>query len=724
MKRNLLIIILYVFIIAVSVSFGKLAINLLYWKGSSYLVTQMAEGIKEKINPMKRSFVEQKQIELYAKTTKNGFSVIQEEKWRDFFVKGVNIGAALPGKWFTEFPEEEKLYFDWLTKIGEMKANTIRIYTLLPPEFYSALSYYNEIHPDEPLWLLQEIWPEEHPQGKDYLKEDYIKTYFQEIKYVVDAIHGNANIKEREGRAYGTYKKDVSKYVLGYLVGRELEPDEVISTNNNNPGFYYKGEYLSAEKDANPTEAWLAMNCDYVLTYEVNQYRMEHPVAIVSWPTLDTLEHDSEWNESGLKNIEYNDKATVDINHIRTEAKLNSGFFGAYHIYPNYPDFMNNERKYDHYRDEQGRFRYGGYLKEFIEKHTKYPALVAEFGLATGMGNAHASPDGYNHGGLTEKQQGEGVVRMMKAIAREGYAGGIIFEWLDEWAKKTWITEPYMIPYHRHALWHNAIDPEQNYGLLAMESDPSGNNEYTQKGKGSINKITLKHDAAFLYIDVQFDKMPDFNHNKLFIGLDTYDRNRGELRFTQDTKLKAPTGLEFLLHFSGIQKAKLLVQPGYNIAENKIASQTSSKGIFEEIRMKINNERIRKDGSQIPAQYQDGSSLRYGVYNGNSHNHWYTAGNTIYVRIPWGRLNFTDPSSLTVLDDKSDVTELVQDKLKTVKTEGILISALLWDYEKSEKIDMLNTRKPYRWEEWDTAEYEERLKKSYFIIQEYFNELQ
>lgn len=126
---------------------------------------------------------------------------------------------------------------------------------------------------------------------------------------------------------------------------------------------------------------------------------------------------------------------------------------------------------YAPYTDTAGSFRYGGYLQEFIAGHQKYPAIVAEFGLATGSGNAHENPDGYNRGGLTEEAQGTGIVRMMKAIEQEGYAGGIIFEWTDEWAKKTWITEPYIIPYDRNPLWHNAVDPEQNYGIYAMESE-------------------------------------------------------------------------------------------------------------------------------------------------------------------------------------------------------------------------------------------------------------
>lgn len=664
------------------------------------------------------------EIKLYVKTTNNGFQVLKDGKWEDFFVKGVNIGAALPGQWFTEFPKDEAIYTGWFEKIAQMNANSIRVYTLLPPEFYNALDSYNNQHPQAILWLLQEIWPEENPAGQDYLQKAYVDEYFREIDHVLDAIHGKADIPERKGRAYGRYTRDVSKYVLGYLVGRELEPDEVIATNEKNKAFSFKGEYLLSEQGANPSEAWLAMNCDYVFKYEEDNYKSQHPVAIVSWPTLDVQEHDSEWNTEGSKALEYNDKVSIDINHIATGTKMKAGFFGAYHIYPNYPDFMNNEENYNNYHDETGRLRYGGYLQEFIKGHSKYPALVAEFGLPTGMGNAHTSPDGLNHGGLTEQQQGEGVVRMMKAINKEGYAGGLIFEWMDEWAKKTWITEPYMIPYDRHAYWRNALDPEQNYGLLAMESKMPYDEELTQKGNGAIKSISIKHDETFLYLDINLEKGLDFKTEKLLIGLDTYDRSKGEFKFAANIDDVPPSGLEFLMDITGEQDSKVLAHPGYNTANNKYSSYASSEGKFEEMRLLTSKERITKDGRKIEAIYQDISKLNFGKFEDNSFNHWYFEGNTIYVRIPWGKLNVTDPSSLTVLDDNLTTGDLSRDKLKTVKTDGIVVSTLLYNTVETRKVDILSTEEPYIWKPWDIPQYKERLKKSYYIIQSYFSHME
>lgn len=271
-----------------------------YWGCYVPLMQQIINDIKAK--PVTAETVpEVTGTQMDARTSGKVFQVLVDGNWKDFYAKGVNIGSSVPGKWFTEFSYDEALYLKWFDLIGKMNANTIRVYTLLPPQFYSALVYYNEQHPDAKLWLYQEIWPEENPADHNYLAADYNAAYQAEIKMDIDAIHGQANISQRQGRAYGYYTADVSPYIVGYLVGREMEPEEVINTNEKNLGFFFNGSYLYTEANASPTEAWLAMSCDYVLQYEEDTYRWQHPVGIVSWPTLDPIEHNSEWNETGTK---------------------------------------------------------------------------------------------------------------------------------------------------------------------------------------------------------------------------------------------------------------------------------------------------------------------------------------------------------------------------------------------------------------------------------------
>jgi len=199
----------------VTSSFNKNNNEYFYWNCYVPVMNKILSDIKRKEKD-EWDYKQQGQgIKLTAKAAEEGFSVLKKGKWETLFVKGVNIGAALPGKWFTEFPQDEEVYLDWFEKISQMNANSIRIYTLLPPAFYNALEYYNRTHPDSILWLFQEICPEENPEEHDYLRDNYVDEYNKEIEYVIDAIHGKANIEERQGRAFGIYTSDVSPYVLG-----------------------------------------------------------------------------------------------------------------------------------------------------------------------------------------------------------------------------------------------------------------------------------------------------------------------------------------------------------------------------------------------------------------------------------------------------------------------------------------------------------------------------
>lgn len=689
------------------------------------------EAHLRKENPPSKTLATFTEVEgtlMVSRTQGNMLQVWQDEQWNDLFIHGVNLGIAMPGKWFTDFPNNKALYYRWLTKMGELNANTLRIYTLLDPEFYHAFLLYNQLNPHQPLWLMQEIWPEEEPHGNDYLATDYQAEYEKEIEHVIDAIHGNATIVKRRGRAWGTYTSDVSPYVIGYLVGRELEPHEVEATDLLNEGFSFNGSYIQTTPEATPTEGWLAASLDYVLEYQERTYGWQHPVAIVNWPTLDPIDHPSERNEDGLKINESNDRITVDINNLVPGPLLKAGLFGAYHIYPNYPDFMNNNVHYDLYEDDQGRFRYGGYLREFMELHRAYPAVVAEFGLATGMGNAHTSPDGYHHGSMTEEVQGTGIVRMFEAMRNEGYAGGVIFEWMDEWAKKTWTTEPYMIPYDRHILWHNAIDPEQNYGIVAYEAVKPVRPAITAQASGAMESMELRMDAAFLHIDIVLKNALNLEKERLLLGLDTYARDKGELLYDPEIPLEAPSGMEYLVILDGTETARLLAIPPADASQYRFSTYETlvRSGNFQQMSKLINKARALEDGTPIVALYEDSSKLRYGEQTGST-NHWIIDGKRVSVRIPWARINVSDPSSGTVLHDRGTYyTDPLRDVLETTESEGIAVSALMVQEKTNQILGTSATTADTQesvvlpWTYWNQVTYRERLKSSYDIIREYF----
>lgn len=665
-----------------------------YWKAYFPIISKLIAGMdsrKEAGQPP----VARKEAEkgVFLADSKKIYIRDGEDK-KPFFIKGVNLGAALPGRAFTEFPQDKETYSGWLTQMASLNVNTIRVYTLLPPVFYQAYYEYNATHESEPIYLLQEIWPEEEPEGKDYLREDYNETYRQEIEYAIRAVHGDIVIPERSYRAHGMYAYDVSPYLIGYLVGRELEPDEVLSTDQLNAGYEYQGEYLYSEKSAAPTEAWLAQSCDYALSLEEERYENRPLTAIVNWPTLDPLEHDSEWNPSGDKDLQYNDKAVVDINHIGINPEKTNGFFGAYHIYPNYPDFMNNDEVYNSYEDEEGRFRYGGYLEAFLNQHKKYPALVAEYGISTSLATAHYSPDGYHHGGLTEAEQAQGIIRMTDTIVEEGYAGAVIFEWMDEWTKKTWTTENYMIPYNRHMLWHNVIDPEQNYGILAYQAAaPEMKTIHVGTKEGdSLKRVAVGQDAAYLNIELTFEDNNAFAE-PISLALSTYAME-GEPK----------TIWEFSVQLA--PEPKLLVNPGYNWVKGRYASANVPLASFEELIQQTNAENLTKEGVLTPAKYLNLSRLK-GLVTMEDQKVW--------IRLPYGLIGFADPSSQKVLYDPESFIPNGIDQIGVEVTPEIRMKV---SYGKNEGLEM-----GYRTITWEEPDYVERQKDSFKTLSEYFEKL-
>ena len=63
---------------------------------------------------------------------------------------------------------------------------------------------------------------------------------------------------------------------------------------------------------------------------------------------------------------------------------------------------------------------------------------------------------------------------LLREIHQEGYAGGILFVWQDEWFKKTWNTMRFELPEDRRSFWLNVLTNESLFGVLGMYPGKEG----------------------------------------------------------------------------------------------------------------------------------------------------------------------------------------------------------------------------------------------------------
>jgi hypothetical protein len=323
-----------------------------------------------------------------ARTQGEEFAVRTPKGWEPFYVKGVNLGAALPGKFPSQFPLDDSTYARWLELIAAANANTVRLYTIFPPAFYRALRRWNEEHPDRALWLVHGVWAE-LPRGGDYDAPAWKADFRREIRRAVDVVHGRALLGARPGHAWGRYDADVSDHVLAFLLGREWEPFSIHAYNGKPRGRRsYEGRFLVVDPGT-PADVWLVEQCDELLGYEWDVYHAQRPIAYTNWPPLDPLRHltgSSRAEEQALRRRygfppnprlkEYdNDVDALDAMLVRPTAANLAGYFAAYHVYPYYPDFIDLDTGYGAARSAEGPSHYFGYLVDLRRHHVGRPAV-------------------------------------------------------------------------------------------------------------------------------------------------------------------------------------------------------------------------------------------------------------------------------------------------------------------------------------------------------------
>lgn len=639
-----------------------------------------------------------------------------------FYSVGVNIGSGKPNTFPGEMGILREEYLRWLEEIADMNANSIRVYTVLSPDFYDAFYIYNRSH-EKKLYLFQGCWLDESilaESGDAYMTIDEVK---RDLKDLVDIFHGNAKIKPRTGHAGGVYTRDISNYVAGWILGIEPDAEMVMTTNKNHPEkTSYDGTCLMCE-NVQPFETFWCEIGDYALSYETQNYRTQRMVSFTSWPTADVMSHPND------PMPEMEDAVSLSVEEIKSKENFKPGVFASYHIYSYYPNFMFEDLPYKYHVDENGnRNPYQAYLED-LKKHHEYPILVAEFGLPASRGVTHVNPiTGYDQGHLNETEQGEKLVSMFKNIKDAGYAGALVFTWQDEWFKRTWNTMDYNEP-DRRPFWSDVQTSEQHFGLMefvSAELDPipviDGRREdWTAEDivfdSGSGAKVYAKVDSSYFYIMTDIEGA-DYNESGNLVYFDIAPDYGGEVYGGKGLGCAA----DYVLDINGKEQSRIMVHEQSDIYHylydehdpdvTKIF-QESEDGFGPLYLILDRKLYLPYTNTWVPVQRVETGALRFGTTDQSrddfdSLTDFCYNGNIFEARIPWQLLGFRDPSRKMIQNNFLDT-----DILDGVPINGIKIGLITPEGNQG--------RADFTWNNWEYAETKDRLRQSYYIIQDYLS---
>lgn len=698
----------------------------------------------------------------------------RDGKMEPFEIRGVNMGVGLPGEWATDYSIDKETYLRWFGWIQEMGVNTIRVYTILHDDFYDAFYEYNtqrEAAGEEPLWLIHGVWVNDYVQNshRDGYDDDFRQTLIDDCRTLVDILHGQKNLSLGYGLGSGSYRKDVSKWVIAYILGVEWEDVTVAYTDHKYPERnQYQGTYLYTSPDASPFEAMLCEVGDRIIEYESNRYKQQRLVAFSNWPTTDPFEYPTLIAKYFMK------CAKVDVEHIKTTDAFLAGQFASYHVYPYYPDYLNYmlrpvvlepgapdwlDTEFDYgpweqgvpiedylpggilasYRDSSGRHNtYYTYLKALTNYHTM-PVVISEYGVSTGRGMAQRDYNtGRNQGNMSEQEQGQALIECYEDIMAAGCAGSCAFTWQDEWFKRTWNTM-HAVDLNKTPYWSDYQTNEQYFGLLSFDPGEEKSicyvdgdlSEWTEEdlvvSDGDFS-LSMKYDQKFIYFLLKKDDF-DPEEDTLYLPIDTTPKSGST--YCRNFDVSFERACDFLVVIDGEDHSRILVQERYETLRamyfHEIADRDAylnpvdvDTPVFKKIHLMLQTATplLTGDWGATAETYETGK-LTYGTANPedpdfNSLADFIFSGDYVELKLPWQLLNFANPSEMMIHDDYYE----------HYGVEYIQIDEMYVGLTDEDSAHARIPMESFPLEGWGKEQtYHERLKNSYYILKDYWASL-
>lgn len=607
-----------------------------------------------------------------------------DKGWENFEIRGVNLGSGLPGKWSTDYAIDRETYMRWFEQIQQMGANTIRVYSIQNTAFYKALDDFNR-RTEKPLYLLQGVWVDDYAQNShmDAYDIKFRQRLIDDCKAAVDVLHGRRFLLNNTAHgSNGFFQRDVSGWVLGYVIGKEWKDATVIYTDEKYLDLpSYKGQYLQTTENATAFEKMLAEVGDQLIAYETSKYADQKLISFANGRSTDPFTYPDEITEFFSK------CASVDIEHIIPDPEFKAGLFASYSAYTCDMDYLSLMEPAQwqtliaqtvDFRNAEGivdtKNTYRAYLKLLNAYHTM-PVVIIEFGAASSRGLAQQNnKTSFQNGHLSEKEQADVLVKCSRDIADVGCAGGCVFAWQDEWNRRTWNTL-FATDLSRNAYWSDAQTGDQHFGLLAMEpgkqqvcvvdGDVSEwSDKDVVKSYADSSSISMKYDEGYVYLRVY---KPDFvfGEETLYIPIDTTQKTG-----TQDCTeygLTFDRPVDFLIKLHNTKDSELLVQDRYhaihaNYEEELIGQDAyidppaADSAVFETVQMAMKDSTRQYRNITASLNAFDTGRLRFGNADPESEEYdsladFMVKGDNLEIRIPWGLLNFADPSKMKIHDD-------------------------------------------------------------------------
>ncbi|HET7733044.1 MAG TPA: Ig-like domain-containing protein, partial [Paludibacter sp.] len=303
-----------------------------------------------------------------------------------------------------------------------------------------------------------------------------------------------------------------------------------------------------------------------------------------------------------------------------------------------------------------------------------------------------------------ETGQGETDIRILNTIKAANGGGGIQFAWLDEWFKRTWITDPF--DFLNRYLWHNITAAEQNFGLVKFTKKETYIPWKTFGSTDDIMNLKALANYSFFQLEIGLKKPMDIL-GECWIAFDTYDSTLGES--TLPTGIKIPNRSEFALHITQ-HSAELFVTEAYDLfgiyhkelTDNQKLQSTATDGA------PWNIVRWKNNSGAADVQYIGDLKLNRSFQPVSSKDAVTISDTKINVRIPWSLLQVLDPSLMRVFHDN----KATPDSTETRVSDGIAVNILY-------KSKLYTPDNRFVWPMWSVvkdSDVVEQLKTSYWTM--------